>query len=152
MRQVRRAWELSRYQSIRVIRELAGKERGADEHDAQIDQIRAAAGDQPAAHAVRQPLAPAANQAVHPEGAVTPVYYGTDREVVDAALSTIGLTPPEKSRIVRIKDTLHLREVDVSETCRDELEGNGDLELIARARDLAFDSSGNLPPFADTPL
>ncbi len=30
----------------------------------------------------------------HPSGAMTPVYYDTDREVLDAALSVIGLVPP----------------------------------------------------------
>jgi hypothetical protein len=85
--------------------------------------------------------------AAHPEAAVTPVHYETDRQVIDAALSTIGLQPPEQSRIVRIQDTLHLAEVDVSETCRSELGGRTDLEVCESAHELTFDAAGNLLPF-----
>jgi hypothetical protein len=82
----------------------------------------------------------------HPEAAVTPIHYETDREVIDAALSTIGLTPPEQARIVRIPDTLRLREVEVSETCRADLVGRADLEVIEPSYDLPFDRTGNLEP------
>jgi hypothetical protein len=84
----------------------------------------------------------------HPEAAVTPIHYETDREVLDAALSTIGLTPPELSRIVRIPDTLRLRDVEVSETCRPELSGRSDVEIIEPSYELPFDAAGNLEPLA----
>jgi len=86
--------------------------------------------------------------AAHPEGAVTPVYYETDREVIDAALSTIGLQPPEECRVVRIKNTLHVGEVHVSETCRADIAGRADVEILGGDHELAFDSSDNLLPFA----
>ncbi len=85
--------------------------------------------------------------AAHPEAAVTPVHYETDREVVDAALSTIGLQPPDEARIVRIADTLHLAEVDVSGPCCGELAGRGDVQIVGPAQ-LAFDRSDNLLPMA----
>jgi hypothetical protein len=84
--------------------------------------------------------------AAHPEAAVTPVHYETDREVIDAALSTIGLQPPEMARIIRISDTLRLSEVEVSETCRPDLEGRPDLEIIEPSYELPFDGSNNLLP------
>ena len=84
----------------------------------------------------------------HPEAAVTPVYYETDREVIDAALSTVGLQPPEHARIMRIKDTLHLREVLVSDTCRADLDGRIDLEISGSGDELGFDAADNLLPFA----
>jgi hypothetical protein len=84
----------------------------------------------------------------HPEAAVTPVYYESDREAIDAALMTVGLKPPEDARIVRIKNTLQIEEVIVSETCRGEFEGRHELEILEGTHDLAFDSSGNLLPFA----
>ena len=83
----------------------------------------------------------------HPEAAVTPVYYETDREAIDAALMTVGLTPPEESRIVRIKNTLQIEEVVVSETCRNEFEGRSDVEILGPANELGFDPTGNLLPF-----
>ena len=87
----------------------------------------------------------------HPEAAVTPVYYETDREAIEAALMTVGLTPPEESRIVRIKNTLQIEEVDVSETCRGEFEGRNDVEILGPGNELGFDPTGNLLPFASAP-
>jgi Lactate racemase N-terminal domain len=84
--------------------------------------------------------------AAHPEAAVTPVHYDTDREVIDAALSTIGLQPPEQARIIRIADTLQLAEVEVSETCLTDLKGRPNIEILDPSYDLAFDGSGNLLP------
>jgi hypothetical protein len=86
----------------------------------------------------------------HPEAAVTPVYYETDREAIDAALLTVGLTPPEQSRIVRIKNTLQIDELLVSETCRDEFERRSDVRILGPADELSFDSTGNLLPFGQT--
>jgi hypothetical protein len=84
----------------------------------------------------------------HPEAAVTPVYYETDREAIDAALMTVGLKPPVESRIVRIKNTLQLEEVIVSETCRSEFEGRSDVEILGSGNELGFDPTGNLLPFS----
>src|SRR5207249_10632017 len=46
--------------------------------------------------------------AAHPEAAVIPVHFESDREAIDAALATIGLAPPENARVVRIQSTLRL--------------------------------------------
>jgi Lactate racemase N-terminal domain len=84
--------------------------------------------------------------AAHPEAAVTPVHYETDREVIDAALSTIGLQPPELARILRISDTLRLAEIDVSEPCLADIEGRPDVDIATPGFELPFDSAGNLLP------
>ncbi len=81
-----------------------------------------------------------------PEKARIPAYYDTDRKVLDAAFSTIGLVEKEKARVMRIKNTLHLEEVDVSEAFLPEVEGRHDLELIGEAG-LEFDAEDNLKPF-----
>ncbi len=86
--------------------------------------------------------------ATHPAAAVTPVHFETDRAVIDAALSTVGLQPPEECRILRIRNTLQVADVDVSETYQSELAGRDDLEVIGPAREMPFDASGNLLPFA----
>ena len=46
--------------------------------------------------------------ACEPGTAKVPATYETDREAVEAALSCIGLTPPERARVIRIKNTLML--------------------------------------------
>jgi hypothetical protein len=78
------------------------------------------------------------------EKAAVPMHFATDREAVQTALGSIGLTPPEKSRIVRIKNTLHVDEVEVSEVYREEMSRRSDLQVLEGPRPLAFDSLGNL--------
>ncbi len=84
--------------------------------------------------------------AVHPEAAMIPIHFDTDREVIDAALGTIGLAEPAEARIVRIRNTLALSEVEVSETCRADLAGRSDVKIVEPAYALAFDETGNLRP------
>lgn len=79
-----------------------------------------------------------------PEAVRIPPYFDTDREVIDAALQTIGTVEPQDARIVHIRDTLNLEEMDVSEALRPEIEKNKALRIIRAARPLRFDPSGNL--------
>lgn len=83
-----------------------------------------------------------------PESARIPITCATDQEAVDAALGTIGLVKPEEARIVRIKNTLLLEELDVSEALRAEVEQRSDATLLWGPKDLMFDRSGALPAFA----
>jgi hypothetical protein len=80
------------------------------------------------------------------EKAAIPMYFDTDRECIRVALGSVGLIPPERSRVVRIKNTLQMDEVEVSESCGDELRGRSDLEVLTGPYPLAFDAQGNLAP------
>jgi hypothetical protein len=82
----------------------------------------------------------------HPSAAAIPVYYDTDREVLENALPTVGLVEPENAVVVQIRDTLHLGEVLVSEACLPEVQERDDLELIDGPFDMPFDADGNLLP------
>jgi hypothetical protein len=82
----------------------------------------------------------------YPEGAFLPVYMDTDREVIEAALKIIGTRQPHEGRVVRILDTLHVDEVEVSEPVLAEPNPATRFEPITRARPMTFDASGNLPP------
>ena len=84
--------------------------------------------------------------AANPEAAQLPIHFDTDREVIDAALASAGLAPPERTRVVRIRNTLHLDRLLVSEVCRAELAARANVEIIEPAHELAFDEAGNLPP------
>jgi Lactate racemase N-terminal domain len=80
----------------------------------------------------------------YPEGANTPVHFGTDREVLDAALAIIGTRAMDKARIMHIKSTMMLEEVEVSEPCLQELQKKTDFDVIKGPYEVAFDASGNL--------
>ena len=83
-----------------------------------------------------------------PESARIPITFDTDREAVEAALGTIGMVKPEDARIVRIKNTLLLEELDVSEACVPEVHQRDNLEVLWGPKGLVFDGSGGLPAFA----
>jgi hypothetical protein len=80
----------------------------------------------------------------YPEGANLPVHFETDREVIDAALAIIGNRPPEEAHILRIRNTLAVEEVAVSEPCLAQGKPDTDLSRVGDPQALAFDASGNL--------
>jgi hypothetical protein len=82
----------------------------------------------------------------YPEGAFLPVHFATDREVIDAALAIIGTRTPQEARILRIQNTMHLDEMEMSEPCLAEPERQTDFAPVGRSRPLEFDAAGNLPP------
>lgn len=80
----------------------------------------------------------------HAPAAAIPIAFDTDREVLENALTTIGLTAPEKAKVIQIPDTLHLREVLVSEAYLDEVKQRPDLEILSGPSEMRFDGEGNL--------
>lgn len=80
----------------------------------------------------------------YPEGANLPVHFDTDREVLDAALAIAGTRPPEGARVVRIHNTLHLEDVEISEACLSEPRKT-EFATLGGSRPLAFSPEGNLP-------
>ncbi|HVJ86646.1 MAG TPA: [Fe-S]-binding protein, partial [Caulifigura sp.] len=82
----------------------------------------------------------------HPTAAMLPVLCENDREAVEDALSTIGLTPPEQARVIHISDTLHLENVLVSEAYAAEIPKQPRLEIVEPAGPMEFDSEGFLVP------
>jgi hypothetical protein len=83
--------------------------------------------------------------ACSPGMAKVPATYETDREAIETALSCIGLTPPERARVVRIKNTLLLGEIEVSEAYAAEVDKRRDLTVLGESP-LGFDASGRLRP------
>jgi len=81
----------------------------------------------------------------HPTGAMLPLDYPSDRECLDAALPTIGLTEPPDAKLMWAHNTLEVAEVECGVAYLDEARGRSDLEIIADPRPLPFDAAGNLP-------
>jgi len=84
--------------------------------------------------------------AKRPSMAMQPLAYETDHEMLEDALSTIGLTKPEDIKVVWIKNTLELTEIECSATFLEEANRRQDIEVLTPLRILAFDDSGNLLP------
>ena len=81
----------------------------------------------------------------HVPAAMLPLDYETDRAMLEAALSTIGLTPPRNARLLWIADTLHLDELECSEAYLAEARRHEHLEVLTDLRPWPFNSAGNLP-------
>jgi len=85
--------------------------------------------------------------ACSPRGPKLPPVLDTARDAIAVALSCLGLDDPASARVVRIKNTLRLAEVEVSEALLPELAGRGDLTRIGDPAPLAFGPDGALLPF-----
>jgi len=76
---------------------------------------------------------------------MVPLDYPTDRECLDAALPTIGLTEPPQARLMWARNTLDVAEVECSVAYMNEARERSDLEIIRDPRPMPFDAAGNLP-------
>jgi len=83
----------------------------------------------------------------HVSAAMPPLDYETDRQMLDTALGTIGLTEPPQARLLWIANTLQLSEVECSAAYLEEAQQRNDLEILTELRELPFDAAGNLPDF-----
>ncbi len=81
----------------------------------------------------------------HPSVGMIPAYYDTDGEVLEVALSTVGLVPPPRARLLWIRNTLDLVEVECGQAYWEEAKQRRDLQVLCDPRPLPFDTAGNLP-------
>jgi hypothetical protein len=72
-----------------------------------------------------------------------PLILDTDREAIEVG---VGQTPLDRVRLVRIKNTLHLEELEISEALRPEAKRLG-LALLGEVHPLQFDATGCIAPF-----
>lgn len=82
-----------------------------------------------------------------PEGGKIPITLPNDRAVIEMAIQCVGMIPADKIKLIRIPNTLHLSEVEVSNAYKKEIMTRDDLEIVAEARPMVFDSENNLEPF-----
>ena len=79
-----------------------------------------------------------------PEAVRIPPYFESDREVLDAALKTIGDIKSKNARIVHIRDTLHLEHMLISEPMLAEAAGMDGVSIEGSPAPMDFDTHGNL--------
>ena len=82
-----------------------------------------------------------------PSLASIPMHFETDREILDAALKMNCLQPPDKARIVWIRNTSSLAELECSEPFLEEVMHWKELSVASELHPLDFDSDGNLRDF-----
>ena len=75
---------------------------------------------------------------------MVPVVCPTDQAAVDTAYFMLRRKPPEQVRVLRIRDTLHLEHLWLSDSFLSEAREHPRLEITDTPRPLAFDSHGSL--------
>lgn len=68
----------------------------------------------------------------------------TDREAIGAALDVLRLSDSTRARIVRIKNTLSLERIQVSQSLLDECRSHPQVEQVGPLRPLDFAGDGAL--------
>jgi len=77
------------------------------------------------------------------ERAFIPIAMPTDRDAVAAALASLGLPDPARARVGRIRNTLHLEELWLSESVLPGLAGREDV-AVGLPEELRFTTDGTL--------
>ena len=74
----------------------------------------------------------------------TPMHFATDRECLEKLALSCGVFEPSALKIARIRNTMLLDVLELSETLRDEVEANPSLEILT-TRDWEYGADGMLP-------
>lgn len=82
--------------------------------------------------------------AMTPEKGRVPATGETDKEAIEWAFQTIGAIEPQDARVVKIKNTLHLDKIYVSQSLLAELESQADWEIEKEASEMCFSNEGTL--------
>lgn len=67
-----------------------------------------------------------------------------DKETIQAAIKTSNILDFTKVKMVRIKNTLEISEIEVSEALLPYVQQHAQLEAVTEAEELSFDQNGNL--------
>lgn len=78
------------------------------------------------------------------DGAAIPIIMNTEEEAIKLAVKTVLRVKPPDCRIVRIKNTLELSRVMVSEPMLEEVGGHRNMEAAGAPVPFKFDQEGNL--------
>ena len=83
-----------------------------------------------------------------PEVGKTPLYLPNERDAINVALHTIGPVDPREARVVRIRNTLDLEHLWISESLSKMVKADTrlqeKLELVGEPREIQFDVLGTL--------
>jgi len=85
------------------------------------------------------------------DGAAIPMIMNDDHDAIALAVKTVVRVKPEDCRIVRIRNTLHLGEIEVSAPMLEEVRAQPDrFEILEAPRPWRFDAQGNVAPLLET--
>ena len=81
------------------------------------------------------------------DGGAIPIVMNTEREAIQLAVKTVVRVKPENCRIVRIRNTLEIAQIQVSEPLLGEVRASPEhFQIASPAAAFAFDADGRLAP------
>jgi hypothetical protein len=80
------------------------------------------------------------------DGALIPIAMPTDQQALQLAIKTLVRVKPGQARIVRIRDTLTIDKISVSEPMLAEVKQHPDMSIIGELEPFNFTSDGALEP------
>ena len=75
-------------------------------------------------------------------GGRIPIYMNNDKDALLVAIRTCTGIDFNKARVVRIKNTLCMEKIEVSESYYDELKDRDDIEILSDPYEMQFDQDG----------
>lgn len=73
-----------------------------------------------------------------------PMVLRNDRQAIQGCIRTCGVSDPAKLRVVRVKNTIALDEIEVSEALIPAVKENPHMEILTEPYELKFNEQGNL--------
>ncbi|MCQ2553439.1 MAG: DUF362 domain-containing protein [Clostridia bacterium] len=73
-----------------------------------------------------------------------PMFFDSDKQAIQAAILTLSKTDGTDLRVVRIKDTLSLSEIEISEALIEEAKALDNIDILSEPKDFDFNENGNL--------
>jgi hypothetical protein len=74
------------------------------------------------------------------DAGLLPIVMETEKEAICLAIKTVPRVKPEDVRLVRIRDTLSLSEIEVSQALEEEARTHPQLEILSTPREMTFKS------------
>jgi hypothetical protein len=73
-----------------------------------------------------------------------PMVLKNDRQAIQAAIKTCNIINKKDVRLIRIKNTIAVQEIEVSENLLPEVLSSSNMQLVGQPYDLVFNENGNL--------
>ena len=81
------------------------------------------------------------------DGGKIPVYQNNDFEALRLSIRTCTKIDYTRARVARIRDTLTLSEIEISESLVEDIIDRSDVEILSEPYELEFDTEGYLEDF-----
>jgi hypothetical protein len=82
--------------------------------------------------------------ALTPQGAKIPLHFESDREAIQMGVKSLALENAATARIARIRDTISLANLEISEPLLEEFKSRSGNGVAGELHEMTFDEAGNL--------